>query len=121
MEISYFKISLFILKLLLLLQLCPKNVISIEVAEDDKVIDLNKGNETGMNGRLTEIEFKSQKHEGEIEVLKKLLDEERKFSKQLSDRVSQLEASTSSNSRKSEEFLARPKRPFRLLPPNIPL
>ena len=122
MEISYFKINLFFLRLLLLLQLCPENVIAVDAAEDDRVIEFIKGNETDLNGRLTQIEGKGQKNEREIEILKTQLEEERKFSKQLSSRVSQLEGSTSSSSKKSEEFLlGRPKRPFRLLPPHIPM
>jgi len=67
----------------------------------------------------TKTSNKIQIHEKEIKGLKKLLEEEKMFSKQLSGRISQLEAST--NPMENDQLLARPKRPFRLIPPHIPM
>jgi len=61
-----------------------------------------------------------RRQEEEIKVLKTLLEEEKKFSKQLSGRISQLEAITNPSSMENDQLLARPKRPYRLLPPYIP-
>jgi len=63
---------------------------------------------------------KSQHQEKEVEALKTQIEEEKKFSKQLSDRISQLEASTYPSSKEDAQLLERPKRPYRLLPPHIP-
>ena len=122
MEASCFKISLLLLRIWLLFQLCPENVATDEKAKvENRKTESNKGNETDLNGRMTHIEIKSQEQEREVENLKKLLEEERQFSKQLSGRISQLEASSASPaSSKIEEFLGRQKRPYRLLPPNVP-
>jgi len=69
----------------------------------------------------TKTSRKSQHQEREIEVLKTLLEEEKKFSKQLSGRISQLEASTNPNSMENDQLLERQKRPYRLIPPHIPM
>jgi len=69
----------------------------------------------------TKIISKNQHQEKEIEVLKTLLEEEKKFSNQLSGRISQLEASTNPNSKGNDKIIGRPKRPYRLLPPHIPM
>ena len=74
-----------------------------------------------MKGRMERMESKSQRQDKEIDVLKTLLEEEKKFSKQLSGRISQLEASTIPSSMENDQLLARPKRPYRLLPPHIPM
>ena len=68
----------------------------------------------------TKTSNKSQHQEKEFEVLKTLLEEEKKFSKQLSGRISQLEASTNPSSMENDHPLAL-KRPYRLLPPHIPM
>jgi len=69
----------------------------------------------------TKTSNKSQHQEKEIEVLKTLLEEEKKFSKELSGRISQLEASNNQNSMANDQqLLVRPKRPDRLIPPHIP-
>ena len=69
----------------------------------------------------TKISNKIQIHEKEIEGLKKLLEEEKMFSKQLSDRILQLEASAAIPTPvKRDELLGRSNRLFRLLSPNLP-
>jgi len=67
---------------------------------------------------MKRIEAKNQNQEKEIEVLKTLLEEEKKFSKQLSGRISHLEGSMNPNSMENDQLLDRSKRPYRLLPPN---
>lgn len=81
---------------------------------------MNRDEEKDLKGRMKRIEAKNQHQETEIEVLKTLLEEERRFSKQLSGRISYLEASTIPNFMEKGHFLKRSKRSYRLLPPNIP-
>lgn len=68
METSCFKISLVLLRIWLLFQLCPENVATDEKAKvESRKTESNKGNETNLNGRMTHIEIKSHKQEREIE------------------------------------------------------
>ena len=123
MDTNYFKISWFLLRIGLLFQLCSENGFSVDAAKDagDAVIESNKCNETDLNGRMAKMEAKSQHQEVEIEILKTQLNEEKKFSKQLSGRISQLEASSvNPGSSENDQLLERPKRPSSLLPPNVP-
>lgn len=69
----------------------------------------------------TKTNSKIQQQGKEIEILKTQLEEERKFSKQLGGRISQLEASTKSSTMENDQLLTRAKRPYRLLPPHIPM
>lgn len=120
MEIKCFKKS-FLFLILLLLQLLSINVFAVEVVKEEKgPIDLNQNDKTDLNDRMTSMEAKSKKQEIEIEVLTTLLEEEKKFTKQLSGRISQLESSASETSLKSDQLLERPKRPVRLISPNKP-
>ncbi len=89
---------------------------------ENESVEINRGEGEYLKGRMERMESKSQNQEKEIEVLKTLLEEEKKFSKQLSGRISQLEASSASPSYPTEndQILERPKRPYRLLPPYVP-
>ena len=120
MEIKYYEISMLFLRVFLILQLLFKNVLAIDVAKEEKgVIELSKGNETDLNYRMASIEAKSKRQEVEIEILTTKLEEEKKFTKQLNGRISKLE-SVGESSMKNNYLLEREKRPFRLMPPNIP-
>ena len=89
------------LKIWLLFQLCPRNGFAVEVAEaikgENVLIESKKCDEADLNGRMAELEAKSQHQEVKIEVLQTQLEED-KFSKQLSGRISQLEASSANTS-----------------------
>ena len=116
----YFKICWFFLRIWLLLQLYPRNGFAMEVPKDnDAVIESNKCDGTDLNSRLTKLEAKSQYQEVKIEVLQTQLEEERKFSKKLSSRISQLEALVDSSFSENDQVFQRPKRPYRLLPPSV--
>jgi len=118
MEIEYFKLSLFLLRISLLLQMFSKNAFAVELGKEGnkEATDLNQvHNETDLNSRMTSIEAKSKKQEVEIEVLTKQLEEEKKFTKQLSGRISQLESPASESFLKKDHLLERSKRPYRLL------
>ena len=95
------------------------------IAKDENgTLEINRSEKNDLKGRMERMESKSQRQDKEIDVLKTLLEEEKKFSKQLSGRISQLEASTkfhSPSSMENDQLLARPKRPYRLLPPHIPM
>ena len=92
------------------------------IAKDENgTLEINIDEEKDLKGRMERMESKSQRQDKEIDVLKTLLEEEKKFSKQLSGRISQLEASTNPSSIENDQPLARPKRPYRLLPPHIPM
>jgi len=92
------------------------------IAKDENgTLEINRGEEKDLNGRMERMESKSLRQDKEIDVLKTLLEEEKQFSKQLSGRISQLEASTNPSSMGNDQALARPKRPYRLLPPHIPM
>ena len=120
MDETSLKTIWFFLSILLLFQQLLATGFSLEVAKDENgVTQSNNGKKINLNIRMTNLEAKSLKQEREIEVLHLLLEEE-KFSKQLSDRISQLEASSFPIIVKSDELLGRLKRPFRLLPPNFP-
>jgi len=69
-----------------------------------------------LKGRMKRMESKSQRQEIEIEVLKSLLEEEKKFSKQLGARISQLEDANNPTPIEKDRLLRRPKRPYRLIP-----
>jgi len=88
---------------------------------DNETVEMNRGEGEDLKSRMERMESKSQHQEKEIGVLKTLLVEEKKFSKQLSGRISQLEASTIPSSVENDQLLARPKRPYRLLPSHIPM
>jgi len=123
MEETSLKIIWFFLSIWLLFQQLLGTGFSLEVAKDENgVTQSNNGKEIDLSVRMTNMEAKSMKHEREIEVLHTLLEQEKKFSKQLSDdRILQLEASEAiPTPGKSDELLGRSKRPFRLLPPNFP-
>ena len=121
MEISYYKICWFFLEISALLQLHPKYSLALEGVQDEtESQDLKSGDESDLKDRMGLIEAQNQKQQRHIENFEKLLVEEKNFSKQLNDRISKLEAKPAQCTTKSEEFLERPKRPFRLLPsPNI--
>ena len=89
--------------------------------DENETVEINRSEEKDLKGRMERMESKSQRQDKEIEVLKTLLEEEKKYSKQLSGRISQLEASTNSSSIENDQLLARPKRPYRLLPLQTPL
>jgi len=112
----------FLLRIWLLFQLLLVKGFLLEITKDENVVESNNGKEIDINGRMTRMEAKNLKQEREIEVLHTLLEEEKKFSKQLSGRISQLEASAIPCSENNDDQLLhqRPKRPYRLLPPNIP-
>jgi len=115
----YFKISWFFLRIWLLFQLCPQNGFGEEVHKDnDAVIESKTSDGTDLNSRVAKLEAKSQHQEVKIEVLQTQLEEERKFSKQLSSRISQLEALADPSFSENDQVLQRPKRPYRLLPPS---
>ena len=121
MEEKSSKIGWFLLSIFLLFQQLLVTGFSLEIAKDDNgVSQSNNGKEIDLNARMTNMEAKNLKQEREIEILHTLLEEEKKFSKQLSGRISQLEASTIPTPGKNDELLGRSKRPYRLLPPNIP-
>jgi len=122
MEDNSFKIGWFLLTIWLLFQLLLVNGFALEVAKDEnRVMESNNGKDVDLNVRMTHIEAKSLKQEREIEVLHTLLEDEKKFSKQLSDRILQLEATAAiPTPGKSDELLGRSKRLFRLLSPNLP-
>ena len=86
---------------------------------ENETAEINKNGGEDLKGRMDRMESKNQRQDKEIEILKTLLEEEKKFSKQLSGRISQLEASTNQESTKNDQLLARPKRPYRLLPSHI--
>jgi len=86
---------------------------------ENEIVEINKDGREDLKGRMDRMESKSQRQDKEIEILKTLLEEEKKFSKQLSGRISQLEASTNPSSMENDHPLPRPKRPYRLLPPHI--
>ena len=120
MEENSFKIVWFLLGIWLLFQQLLVTAVSLEIAKDDNGVTQSKnGKEINLNARMTNMEAKSLKQEREIEVLHTLLEEEKKFSKQLSGRISQLEASAIPNPVITEELLGRSKRPSRLIPPNL--
>jgi len=120
MEEIFFKIVWFFLIIWLLFGQHLVTGFSLEVAKDENgVTESSNGKEIDLNIRMTKMEATSLRQERAIEVLHTLLEEEKKFSKQLSGRISQLEASTIPILIKSEELLGRSKRPYRLLPPNI--
>ena len=118
--------SCIFLKIWLLLQLCPRNGFAVEVAEaikgENVLIESKKCDDADLNGRMAKMEAKSQQQQAKIEILQTQLEEEKKFSKQLSGRISQLEASSASPSYPTEndKILERSKRPYRLLPPYVP-
>ena len=94
----------------------------IPIAKDEnKTVETTSDEDKNLKGRMERIESKSRHHEKEIEVLKTLLEEEKKFSKGLSGRISQLEGSANPSSMEDDQPLSRPKRPYRLLPPHAPL
>ena len=121
MEENSFEIGWFFLIIWLLFHQHLVNVFSLELAKiENGVTQSNNGKDIDLNIRMTNIEAKSLKQEREIERLHTLLEEEKKFSKQLSDRISKFEATAVPIPIKSDEILGRSKRPYRLLPPNIP-
>ena len=122
MEEHSFKIGWFLLTIFLLFHQYLVNGFALEVAKDEnRVMESNNGKDVDLNVRMTHIEAKSLKQEREIEVLHTLLEDEKKFSKQLSDRILQLEASAAiPTPGKSDELLGRSKRLFRLLSQNLP-
>jgi len=121
MGISYFKISWLFIRIWLLFQLYPRNGFAVEVPKDnDAVIESNKCDEPDLNSRVTKLEAKNQHQEVKIEVLQTQLKEERKFSKQLSNRISQIEAPFHASVSKNGQLPKRPKHPNRLLSPNVP-
>lgn len=122
-EMKNFKTNgCFLLRIWILLQLLTVKGFALEVTKDENVMESNNGQEIDLNGRMARMEAKSLKQEREIEVLPTLLKEEKKFSKQLSGRISQLEASAIPCSENNDDLLLRqrPKRPYRLLPQNFP-
>lgn len=126
MEISnYFKKCWFLTSIWLLSQLCTGKGYAVdEVFKDGNgAIDLNhQGDHADLKIRMERMEAKSQHQEKEVEILKTQLEEEKQFSKQLSGRISQLEKSAIPASTKNETIkIKRPKRPYRLLPPNVPI
>jgi len=121
MEENCFNIGWFFLIIWLLFGQHLVAGFSLEVAKDENgVTESNNGKEIDLNIRMTKMEAKSLKQERAIEVLHTLLKEEKKFSKQLSDRISKFEVTAIPIPIKSEELLGRSKRPYRLLPSNIP-
>jgi len=115
----YFEISWLFIRIWLLFQLCPRNGFAVEV-DDDAVIQSKKCDEPDLNSRVAKLEAKNQHQEVKIEVLLTQLEEERNFSKQLSSRISQLEAKADSNLSKNDQLLKRQKHSYRLPPPNAP-
>ena len=121
MDETSLKTIWFFLSILLLFQQLLATGFSLEVAKDEnRVMESNNGKDVDLNVRMTHIEAKSLRQERAIEVLHTLLKEENKFSKQLSDRISKFEVTAIPIPIKSEELLGRSKRPYRLLPSNIP-
>lgn len=121
MEEHSFKIGWFFLIIWLLFGQHLVTGFSLEVAKDENgVTESNNGKEIDLNIRMTKMEAKSLRQERAIEVLHTLLKEEKKFSKQLSDRIYKFEVTAIPIPVKSEELLGRSKRPYRLLPSNIP-
>lgn len=117
----YFKISWLFIRIWLLFQLCPRNGFAVEVPkDDDAVIQSKKCDEPDLNSRVAKLEAKNQHQEVKIEVLQTQLEEERNFSKQLSSRISQLEAPADPSFSKNDQLLKRPKHSYRLPPPNVP-
>ena len=87
---------------------------------NDAVIESKKCDGTDLNSRVTKLEEKNQHQEVKIEVVQTQLEEERKLSKQLSSRISQLEAPADPSFSKNDQLLKRPKHSYRLPPPNVP-
>ena len=73
---------------------------------NDAVIESKKCDGTDLNSRVTKLEEKNQHQEVKIEVVQTQLEEERKLSKQLSSRISQLELQTIQVSPKMTNFLS---------------
>lgn len=62
MKIEYFKLSLFFIRIYLLLQLLSKNVFVVELGKEEykEAIELNQvHNETDLNSRITSMEAKA--------------------------------------------------------------
>ncbi len=89
--------------------------------DENGAVEIYRGEGENLKGRMERIETKSQRQEKEIEVLKTSLEEEKNFSKQLSGRILQLEASANQNYMENDQLLRRSKRSFRLLSPQVPL
>ena len=70
--------------------------------------------ELDSNDRIAKLEAHNRHQDKEIYFLKNTVEEERKISHQLRDRVAKLEESNDPH-----KIIRRPKRPVRLLPPYI--
>lgn len=115
------KIGKLLFRIWFLFQLCIEKgsaVDTIYKADETKAADLQRCDEPSFNNQMTNTEAKNEKQNKEIKDVTNQLEEEREFSKQLSARLSKLEASAIQSSMDSYKLLlGRPKRPFRLLPP----
>ncbi len=126
MKRNPFKTDRLLFRIWLLFQLCiignGSAVDTIYKAAETEATDLKRCDETSFNNRMTNVKAINEKQDREIKDLTNQLEEEREFSKKLSGRLSQLEASVIPSSMHSDKLLLeRSKRPFRLLPPNIPM
>lgn len=112
----------FLLKLLLIIQLCYfHNLFTAEATGNyfDENVQYGEESSLNLNDRMSEAEALIKQQGGEISVLKTTVDESREVIYQLSDRLANLGESVvfnKNNEKSNDEILFRQKRPFRLVP-----